>query len=176
MQQVIVCDIDGTVLNVNERIRAVLSEIGAPADGEHAGRAADGLRGRARSRFFDIFLSEKYTHLDTPIPAAIESLRQEQARTGLPIVFLTGRPSTMRKSTRKGIAETGLEYEELILRPRDRRMQRTTEFKVEAIRDRGYEPRLVFDDDVEILAAFAAAFPSAELFLVAGEAATPWPD
>jgi phosphoglycolate phosphatase-like HAD superfamily hydrolase len=173
--KVIVVDIDGTILNVNQRIRATLIEIGAPPDTD-ARRVADSLRGRLRSRFFDVFLSEKFTHLDEPIPAVIEDTKRQQALTGLPVVFLTGRPAIMRKSTRKGVDDAGIAYEELILRPRHQRMQRTAEFKVDAIKSRGYEPRLVFDDDREILSAFAAAFPSAELHLITGDATTPWPD
>ena len=173
--EVIVSDIDGTVLNVSERIRAVLEEIGAPAAKDSI-RAADTLRGSMRSRFFTVFLSEKYTHLDTPIPAVIAMLKEQQLRTGLPVVFLTGRPSSMRKSTKGALAATGIAYEELILRPRSRQMQRTTEFKVEALRSREYDPKVIFDDDREILAAFAASFPAAVLHLVTGETTTPWPD
>lgn len=172
---VIVSDIDGTIVDVRERIRATLREIGEPF-GEDVQRAADALRGSQRSRFFDLFLTEKFTHFDAPIPAVIEALDAARSRSGLPVVFLTGRPATMRKSSRKAIAAAGIEPHEIILRPKHHRMTRTTRFKVEALKDRGYHPRIVFDDDAEILAAIAAAFPNAELHLVSGDATTPWPE
>ena len=173
--EVLVSDIDGTVLDVTRRIEAVLDEIGAP-QGTDSRWAADALKGKMRSRFFDVFLSEKYTHLDTPIPAGIAMLEEQMRLSGLPLVLLTGRPSSMRKSTRKAIAETGLAYEELVMRPRHQQMQRTTEFKVQALQSRQYEPKIALDDDAEILSAFAASFPAAKLYLVTGETTTPWPD
>jgi hypothetical protein len=171
----IICDIDGTVLNVNERIAATLREIGVEP-GRDGARVADSLRGKQRSRFFDLFLSEKYTHLDTPIPQVIASIEKLQVETALPLVFLSGRPSSMKRSTRKGLEETGLTYESMLLKPRGQQMRPTAGFKVQAIRDSGYEPAHVFDDDPEILAAIAAAYPHASYYLVTGDYTTPWPD
>ena len=171
----IICDIDGTVLNVNERIAATLREIGVEP-GPHGARVADGLRGKQRSMFFDVFLSEKYTHLDTRIPQVIATIEKLQVATALPLVFVSGRPSNMRRSTSKGLAQTGLAYEAVILKPQRQQMRPTAGFKVEAIRDRGYEPVHVFDDDAEILAAVAAVYPHAAYYLVTGDYATPWHD
>ena len=172
---VIVSDIDGTVLDVNDRIAAVLREIGVePTD--TPGRVADQLQRPLRARFYDTFLSEKYTGLDKPVTEVIAALRDLQEKTGLPVVFLSGRPDNMRRSTRKAIDATGLSYAEIVLRPRSQRMRKTTEFKVEALGCRDYRPQHIFDDDVEILAALAAAFPDATLHRVEGAQTTPWPD
>ena len=175
LMDVILCDIDGTVVNVDARIAKCLNEIGVDPRGQPSA-IADSLRGRQKSQFFDLFLSEKFTHLDTAVPEIIQQVRDLQLKTGLPLVFLSGRPSTMRRSTRAALLATGLPFEEILLRPRSQRMRRTTEFKVEAVLEHGYRPIHVLDDDAEILAAFSAAFPEAVLHLVTGRQATPWPD
>jgi hypothetical protein len=173
--QVIVCDIDGTVVDVTGRIEACLREIGV-APVPDAQVAANALKGKDRSRFFDVFLSEKYTRLDTPVPEIVAAVRDLQAVSGLPVVFLSGRPESMKKSTRQVLNETGLAYNALILRPISQRMRKTTDFKVDAVKRRAYDPKHVLDDDAEILAAFAVAFPSATLYRISGSQATPWPD
>jgi hypothetical protein len=172
---VIICDIDGTVLDVNDRIAAVLTEIGVEA-GESPSRVADTLQRPYRSRFYDLFLSEKYTHLDKPVPEVVAFLRDIQLSTGLPVVYLSGRPDWMTRSTRTALDSLGLEYHEIVLRPRKQRMRKTTEFKVDAVRTRDYQPKHIVDDDAEILTAFATAFPDATLHRVQGSQTTPWPD
>jgi hypothetical protein len=173
--KVILSDVDGTIVDVNQRIVRCLADIGVEA-GPAPSATADQLPRPLRSRFFDLFLSERYTHLDEPIPSVIELIAGIQRETGLPLVFLSGRPASMRKSTRAAIENTGLAVQEIILRPRNQRMRRTTEFKVDAIESRGYEPQLVLDDDAAILAAFAAKYPEATYYQVRGPQATPWPD
>lgn len=172
---VIVSDIDGTVLDVNDRIAAVLREIGVEPAGA-PGRVADLLQRPLRSRFYDLFLSEKYTDLDKPVPEVIAFLRELREATGLPVVFLSGRPDSMKRSTHQALDAIGVPYAEIVLRPRRQRMRKTTEFKVDMLQRRGYQPRHVLDDDVEILAALKQAFPEAELHRVQGAQMTPWPD
>jgi hypothetical protein len=172
---VIICDIDGTVLDVNDRIAAVLKEIGVEA-GEFPSRVADTLQRPYRSRFYDLFLSEKYTHLDKPVPEVVAYLRDLHASTGLPLVYLSGRPDWMKRSTVTALDGLGLDYHEIVLRPRRQRMRKTTEFKVDAVQSRNYEPKHILDDDAEILSAFAAAFPEATMHRVEGSQTTPWPD
>ena len=173
--QVIVSDIDGTVVDVRGRIEAVLGELGVPSRGDPI-RVADTLDRRLRSGFYRLFLSEKYTHLDAPVPEIAAALQELQARTALPLVMLSGRPAAMKRSTQRALDSLAMDVKEVILRPRSQSMQRTTLFKVEALRGRGYEPRYIFDDDPEILAALAEAFPDAELILVRGPQTTPWPE
>ena len=172
---VIICDIDGTIVDVNRRMERCLLDIGVEP-GSAPSVTADGLKPPLRSRFFDLFLSEKYAGLDEPIPTMIEQIGKLREESGLPLVFLTGRPSGMRKSTRKVVETTGLPFYEIILRSRTERFKKTTEFKVGAVRSRGFTPKIVVDDDAEILAAFAAQYPDASYYLVRGPQATPWND
>jgi hypothetical protein len=172
---VIICDIDGTVLDVTKRIAKSLEEAGVdPTSRPQA--VADNLPRSLRSKFYDVFLSEKYAGLDEPVPEIIEAVGEMQRVRGLPIVYLSGRPEGMRCATEAALKSIDLPFEEIVLRPRRQQMMRTTEFKVQAVKQRPYEPRVVYDDDVEILAAFRAAFAGAELHLVRGPQVTPWLD
>src|SRR5688572_25869808 len=163
--QVIIADIDGTVLDVTERMRASLRDAGVEP-GDDPSRTVDGLRGKAKNDFFERFQSEAHTHLDTPIPEVIEELKQLQQETELPIVYLSGRLSSMRKSTKAALEAIDLPFEAIVLRPWSQRMRRTTDLKIALTREKGYEPVHVFDDDASILAAFGAAFPNVTLHQV----------
>ena len=161
----IIVDIDGTVLDVTERMKASLRDAGVKP-GENPSRTVEGLRGKLKNDFFARFQSEAHTHLDTPIPEVIEELRQLLQVAELPIVYLSGRLASMKKSTQKAIDTIDLPYEAIVLRPWNQRMRRTTDLKIALTKERGYEPVHVFDDDASILAAFAAAFPGVTLHQV----------
>ena len=160
--QVIVADIDGTVLDVTERLAACLREAGVEP-GSDPSATLDTLKGKPRSRFYDSFQSVKYTHLDTPLPAVIGAIRTLHDETSLPVVYLSGRVESMGKVTREALSALDLPFEAVLLRPRSQLMRRTTEFKVAALRDHGYEPVHAFDDDEAVLAAFGVAFPGVTL-------------
>ena len=172
---VIICDIDGTVLDVTDRIAAVLHEIGIDPSGKPS-QVADMLQPPHRSLFYDLFLSEKYTHLDKPVPEVVSYLRDLQLSTGLPVVFLSARPDAMKRSTLAAIKALDVPYKEVVLRPWNQRFRKTTEFKVDAVQKRGYAPKHILDDHADILSALAAAFPEATMHRVQGSQTTPWPD
>lgn len=172
---VIICDIDGTIMDVSKRMERCLLDVGIEP-GPNPSVTADGLKSPMRSKFFNLFLSEKYAALDEPIPSMIEQVAKLQEESGLPLVFLTGRPADMRRSTRKAVKATGLAFHELILRSRPERFKKTTEFKLGAVRSREYTPKIVIDDDTDILAAFACEYSDAAYYLVRGPQATPWND
>jgi hypothetical protein len=170
--RVIISDIDGTVLDVEPRIVACLNEIGAEYSGE-AIRVSRTLPSKQRDAFYDVFLSQKYLHLDRPIPRAVEELRELQASTGLPLVYLSGRLANMAKGTRAALEKVGLPFEAMVLRPMRDRMMRTDRWKIGAIRECGYEPVHIFDDDGLILEALSAAFPAAVMHDLSGPKAVP---
>jgi hypothetical protein len=172
---VIICDIDGTVLDVTRRIAKSLEEIGVPPTDQPL-RVADTIPRNLRSRFYDVFLSEKYAGLDEPVFEIIQAIGVRQRSVGLPVVYLSGRPEGMRRATETALSALDLPYKEIVLRPKRQQMMRTTEFKVQTVKDKHYEPRVVYDDDPGILAAFRAAFSGAELHLVRGPQVTPWLD
>ena len=171
--QVIVSDIDGTVLDVEPRIAAVLNELGVERPAGEAIRVSRALTGKQRDRFYDLFLSNKYLHLDQPIPAAVEQIGALQHETGLPLVYLSGRLANMSRETLAALTELGLPFETALLRPLRQRMMRTDRWKVSAIREHSYEPLHIFDDDSAILAALGEAFPDAALYDLSGPPAAP---
>ena len=167
--RVIISDIDGTVLDVEPRLAAVLRELGVEPGGDTI-RVSRTLPRKLRDRFYNLFLSDTYINLDRPIAPAVDELRSIHASTGLPIVYLSGRLTSMRKATRAALEAIGLPFEELILKPDSARMRGTAEWKVSAIREHGYDPEHIFDDDSDVLAALRAAFPAAELHDLSGPA------
>jgi hypothetical protein len=159
--QVIIADIDGTVLDVAGRTAACLREIGLEFDDPLA--VSRTLRGDDNRRFYELFLGTKYIDLDTPMPRVIEQLRALIEETKLPLIYLSGRLTNVERPTRKALEAIGLPFEALALRPFRYRFKRATEWKVIAIREVGYEPVHIFDDDADVLKALGAAFPEALL-------------
>src|SRR4051812_29126899 len=109
--RVIICDIDGTVLDVEPRIAAVLQEMGVEP-GRDGTRVSRTLPRKLRDRFYDLFLSEGYLHRDQPIAEAVEQVGALQRESGLPLVYLSGRLSTMRQPTRAALEAIGLPFVE----------------------------------------------------------------
>ncbi len=169
---VIICDIDGTVLDVEPRIAASLVEIGVEYGGE-AIRVSRTLPRHLRGPFYDAFLSNKHLHLDRPIAASIDRIAALQQETGLPLVYLSGRLSGMEAATRHALEAIGLPFEAMVLKPQRERMRGTAAWKVAAIRDHGYEPLHILDDDAEVLAALGLAFPAAKLYDLNGARTVP---
>ena len=126
--QVIVSDIDGTVLDVSARTAACLREIGVPFDDPLT--VSRGLRGKESERFYDLFLGTKYIDLDTPIPGAIDQIMAIMESTALPLVYLSGRLTSVQRPTRKALESIGLPFEALVLRPFRYRFKRSGEWKV----------------------------------------------
>lgn len=170
--QVIICDIDGTVLDVEPRIAACLEAIGVPFEGS-ALRVTDNLKSAEKDRFYKLFLSNDYLHLDEPISQSIEQIRGLVEETKLPLVYLSGRLQSMTRPTKTALDAIGLPYEKLLLKPIRQRMRRTAQWKIGTIRENGYEPAHILDDDADILAALGEAFPSALLYDLSGRKSTP---
>ena len=171
--RVIVCDIDGTVLDVEPRIAACLEAIGVGYESQQPTRVTDTLDRQQKDRFYNLFLSNEYLHLDEPIADAIERLRALIAETALPLVYLSGRLQSMTRPTKTALDAIGLPYEKLFLKPMRQRMRRTAAWKIATITENGYEPVHIFDDDAAVLAALGEAFPDAQLYDLSGRKSTP---
>lgn len=94
-------------MDSSARLSATLSEIGARSFGE--------LSGERRWRFWEVFLSTKYIHLDRPNPVAIE-LAKERKREGYGIVIVTGRPARLRDVTLVQLTSFGVPFDLLVMR------------------------------------------------------------
>jgi Predicted phosphatases len=104
---VVVFDIDGVLVDCSERLEKSLEEVGATKDDlEHSPEA--------RRRFWRVFLSEKYMHLDRPVDAAVELLRERRKSYG--VVIVTGRPKTLLKPTIKQLEDFGIPFDAVVFR------------------------------------------------------------
>ena len=152
-RRVAVFDIDGVLVDVTERMRASLEEVGA-------GDVCDPdlLRGEQRKRFWDVFLSSKYIHLDRPRRAGIELLNRAREE-GKVIVLLSSRRGGMVKDTIKQMTDIGVEWDVLVHRAEGytREFARDYEFKRDFVKEYlgGFVSEL-HDDFDRIINVFAA--------------------
>lgn len=100
----LICDVDNTILNTRPRVKACLAAIGRPEVFEQSPRTYGGFKEMLSSeevkRFFRIFLSNEYLHLDEPLPDAAQTLHDWLRRGRL--VYLTGRHDAPGDSMREG--------------------------------------------------------------------------
>lgn len=113
----IVTDIDNTILRTERRLRRVLEELGWEELFPRIRARYDGVKAllgpEEQEAFYRLFLSERYLHLDEPLPGAAEALRSLQ-EAGYRIVYLTGRHDSpgdsMRRGTELWLAEHGFPH------------------------------------------------------------------
>ncbi len=101
----IVTDIDNTILRTERRLRKVLEELGWEELFPQIRARYDGVKAllspEEQDRFYGLFLSECYLHLDEPLPGAAQALRALQ-EAGYRIIYLTGRHDAPGDSMRRG--------------------------------------------------------------------------
>ena len=112
MRDAVIYDIDNTLIDSRKRYFTSLLEA---ANGRRVQNIRD-LTSEERSRFWDIFLSSKYLHLDTPIVETIEEVNNKYD-SGLYIILLTGRPEYMYEDTVKQLDTFGVKYHRIYMRP-----------------------------------------------------------
>lgn len=110
-KEVVIFDIDNTLIDVSERYRKSLEE--AELDPYIPVHKQSYER---RKKFWDIFLSEKYIDDDKPDKENINLLETKYAE-GYGIILLTGRPIKMIDITEKQLKRFGIPYDLLIMRP-----------------------------------------------------------
>ncbi len=101
----LVTDIDNTILRTERRLRKALEEIGREELFPQLRARYDGVKAllnpEEQEAFYRLFLSERYLHLDEPLPGAAEALRALR-EAGYRIVYLTGRHDSPEDSMRLG--------------------------------------------------------------------------
>jgi phosphoglycolate phosphatase-like HAD superfamily hydrolase len=141
----IVTDIDNTILNSEPRLRRTLQELGLEELLPELLARYDGvkalLKPEEQEKFYQLFLSERYLHLDEPLPGAAEALRALR-EAGYRIVYLTGRHDapgdSMRRGTELWLVEHGFPHPgdgSTLLRMKPRRGMDDRQFKEEALRE-----------------------------------------
>lgn len=110
----IVTDIDNTILNSEPRLRRTLQQLGLEELLPELLARYDGvkalLKPEEQELFYRLFLSERYLHLDEPLPGAAAALHALK-EAGYRIVYLTGRHDgpgdSMRSGTEAWLEEHG---------------------------------------------------------------------
>lgn len=104
MDKLIITDIDCTILDNSMRKRQSMVEALGKVVASPKGYGV-GLEGEERKRFFNVFLSGKYTALDRPYPEAREALKWVVSK-GIALVYATGRPKVgMQEPTLKWLEQ-----------------------------------------------------------------------
>lgn len=97
----VVVDLDGVLFDVSKRLELCLEEAG-------------GKRGKA---FWDCFQSDKYMHLDSPRPDAVEYVKKKKEE-GLCVVIVTGRDAAGQgEYTIQQLQQYGIPYDHIVFRP-----------------------------------------------------------
>jgi len=141
----VVFDIDGVLVDSSRRFNKALEEVGAKDPKE--------LTGEKRKRFWEVFLSEKYLHLDNPNEEYVERLREYRAQ-GYKIIILTGRPERLRRATEEQLRRFGVEYDEIVFRP-EGDYSKDHEFKARELAKlmQRYTIEAVYDDSEAVVEA-----------------------
>lgn len=134
----VVYDVDGVLVDNTERLKRSLEELGAPS--------IDSLGTRKRE-FWELFLSEKYIHLDKPVQAAIDLAREKSKKH--PIVIITGRPEKLARATLEQLKNFGIPYNAVIFRG-DSSYVKDYELKDLAVRELAIDVLEAHDDSLEV--------------------------
>lgn len=109
MRKVIVTDIDGTILrNDKRKYNSVVQTLGKVIERKFSEipGSPDFLEGEALERFNSLFFSDTYIPLDEPMKNASKVLKYLHGN-GFIIVYLTGRPHTLKEATVKWLESNG---------------------------------------------------------------------
>ncbi len=103
--ELIVTDVDNTVLRAERRLWKVLQKLGweelFPKMRDRYDGVKSLLKPEGQEQFYKLFLSDRFLELDEPLPGAAEALRAFQ-EAGYRIAYLTGRHDAPGDSMRRG--------------------------------------------------------------------------
>lgn len=168
LRDVIVVDVDGTLVDVDARASAAFRVLGmdvAPDEWEDTLATLDHAD---KDKFLRLFLSDKFAKMDKPYVDVFSFLKRLVDRTGLPVILLTGRPDTMRHtdSVATMLMHHGIPVSEVIQRPESESRTRTAAFKVKMIQQRHYNPMYLLDDDPRNVVEFEKTWPEAMIYRI----------
>ena len=143
-KDIIIFDIDGVLVDNNERLKASIEDIGlSPKDVIDKGELNFPSR-EDRRKFWSVFLSSKYLHLDKPRSVGIELLN-ERFNNGYFIIILSGRPERMKDDTINQLRDFGVNYDMLVMR-KEGDFRKDYEFKRGFIKSLGGRISEIHDD------------------------------
>lgn len=168
LRDVIVLDVDGTLVNVDARAAAAFRAIGIDVSPKAWEDELDDLDHATKDKFFRLFLSDKFSKMDKPYVEVFNFVKRLVDREGLPVVLLTGRPDTMRHtdSVATMLLHHGIPVSEVIQRPESEARTKTASFKIKMLQQRNYNPKYLLDDDPRNVAEFVKTWPDAVVFRI----------
>lgn len=135
----VLCDIDGTIANINHR-RHLVGDA-RDANGNRTWPTNDPNFRKNWKKFFD------EAPKDTPIWPVITTFHALQDSANLAGVLVTGRHESFRKPTEKWLAQWRIQYDRLYMREHDGRPDRDEKVLLLAkLRADGYHPYISLDD------------------------------
>lgn len=162
--QIVIYDLDGTLLDDSERIKASLEDIGIPE------KTIDTLTEEEGEKFDKIYHSAKYLDLDKPIQLQIENLKKDADEYTVWIV--SGRHKDMSKATKKQLDNFDIPYDNLELLSIDiehiKQVPETKKQFVQKLIDKGAEIVKYVDDDENVIEALKEVLPEERLIVASG--------
>lgn len=104
MNKIVVYDLDGTLLDVSERLNKAKEEAGV--------QDLDNATDEEYEKVMSIFNSVKYIDFDKPKENVVNQLRQEANKYG--VFIMTGRTKDMSRATKNQLNEFDIPYDEII--------------------------------------------------------------
>lgn len=140
-----ITDIDNTIADTTQRLRRSLRELGREEvfakTSERFGGFAEYLDPEELSKFWKLFLSGEFLHLDEPAPESARIL-QVMVDEGIKLIYLTGRHDqsgdTMRPGTERWLENHGFpipDETEIKLLMKPKRNMEDREFKLALLKD-----------------------------------------
>lgn len=141
MEKIVVYDLDGTLIDVSERLSKSLEEVGIQSLEEASDEQYDEV--------MKIFNSKKYLDTDKPIENVIKQLRDEADEYG--VFILTGRVDDAKKATKRQLKDFDIPYDEVIFVNEDLKdIKATAENKAKQIQELQKQYEIVkFVDDIK---------------------------
>lgn len=140
----VLSDIDEVLVDVSERLRKSLEEVKASS--------IDELKGEKRKRLWEVFLSEKYIHLDKPNPIAINWIKKRDSeRYG--IAILTGRPFKLLKATLNQLKTFNIPFDAIIFRANNYQAK-DSKYKITVVKVLNLDIIEAHDDSYEVCNAY----------------------
>lgn len=173
---VIVVDVDGTLVDVSARAVQSFKDMGVEVSADNWEGELKKMKGPPKGQFFKSFLSDKYTDLDVPYQNVINFVKKMSDETNLPVVILTGRPSHMKhtQTVANMLSEKGIPIKDVLSRGRSEGFMKTPQLKVSLLKTNGYKVHFALDDEPRILDAMGSEWPEARLYRADRGTLTPY--
>jgi phosphoglycolate phosphatase-like HAD superfamily hydrolase len=168
-RKILITDLDNTLIDSRERFKRSIAEAldYSLISGVSPILNVRRLSKEQRDRFYDVFLSGKYTDLDIPVNGAVEVLSRLRS-FGLGIMYLTGRHHSERESMKAETLRTLTRFgfpmpngRDVVLYMKPRKAAPTNEFKKKVLEQvsRKLDLAVGLDDEVSDLRVMVGFVP-----------------